>query len=112
MAQSGILTTEMPAILGSDFCGIVDEVGSDCTKLQVGDHVFGLCRLGQNPYSPFQDKFLVDEDLAFKRPERLDAEVAASVGVGVLVCHFIAEFPPSFSSHSLIESRRLHTASL
>ncbi|CAH0005476.1 unnamed protein product [Clonostachys byssicola] len=84
MAQSGILTTEMPAILGSDFCGIVDEVGSDCTKLQVGDHVFGLCRLGQNPYSPFQDKFLVDEDLAFKRPERVDAEVAASVGVGVL----------------------------
>ncbi|VUC23793.1 unnamed protein product [Clonostachys rosea] len=84
MAQSGILTTEMPAILGSDFCGIVDEVGNSCTKFQVGDHVFGLCRLGQNPYSPFQDKFLVDEDLAFKKPERLDAEVAASVGVGVL----------------------------
>lgn len=85
MSNTGILTTEMPAILGSDFCGLVVEDGEGCEKLQTGDYVFGVCRLGQNKFAPFQETFLVDEDIVFKREGRVDPEVAASIGVGVLV---------------------------
>ena len=86
MSEHGILTTEMPAILGSDFCGLVVEVGPGCTKLQIGDYAFGLCRLGQNHFSPFQETFLVDEDLVFKAADRPEPVLAAGIGVGVLVC--------------------------
>lgn len=85
MAKTGMLTMSMPAIMGSDFCGLVIEAGSECTKLQTGDYVFGLCRLGQNQYSPFQETFLVDEDTVFKKEKGLGAEVAAGLGVGVVV---------------------------
>lgn len=85
MAQTGILTSEMPAVLGSDLCGLVIETGDGCTRLANGDYVYGISRLGQNAYSPFQETFLVDEDFLFKKTENVAPETAAIVGAGLLV---------------------------
>ena len=96
MSKTGIFTTEMPAVLGSDFCGLVVQVGEGCEKLQTGDYAFGVCRLGMNQFAPFQETFLVDEDLVFKKEEegRIAPEIAASMGVGVLVFTPPPLFPP------------------
>jgi NADPH:quinone reductase-like Zn-dependent oxidoreductase len=84
MSKTGAITTEIPAVLGSDFCGLVVQDGPGCNKLQTGDYVFGLCRLGRNQFSPFQETFLVDEDLVFRKDGRIEPEAAAGVGLGVL----------------------------
>lgn len=85
MQHSGALVTAWPAVLGCDAGGTVIRTGADCSKLKVGDGVFGCTRVGQNEYSTFQETFLMDEDLAFKRPDRLTAEPACTMGVGLLV---------------------------
>lgn len=85
MAQTGVLTTGWPAILGSDHSAVVVETGEGSTRLKKGDHVYGLSRLGQNDFSPFQEMFLVDEDYIFKGTDDLPLEVAAILGTGFLV---------------------------
>lgn len=80
-----MLTTELPAVLGSDECAVVTETGEGCTRLKKGDYVHGLSRLGQNAYSPFQESFLVDEDRIFKKPDYITPENATIIGAGLLV---------------------------
>lgn len=84
--HSGTLVTAWPAVLGCDASGVVVAVGSGCTKLAVGNRVFGCTRVGQNQYMTYQDAFLMDEDITFKADGGvLGLEAAATVGVGVMV---------------------------
>lgn len=76
---------EWPAILGSDCAGVVIEVGLDCTKLKPGDYVYGCAPLGQNNYTPFQETFLVEEDVFFKKHPELSVEDGCTIGAGLLV---------------------------
>jgi NADPH:quinone reductase-like Zn-dependent oxidoreductase len=85
MAQNGIFVTDTPAVLGSGFCGTVVEVGFGCARLKKGDCVFGLGSLGRTDYSPFQESFLIDERLPFKRGKILSPQDAASLGVSLMV---------------------------
>jgi NADPH:quinone reductase-like Zn-dependent oxidoreductase len=87
MAATGALTTGFPAIIGSDFSGIVLETGEGSRKLEIGDTVFGMSGLGRSQYSPFQDTLLVDEDSIFKKSNSIAADAAATLGVAALVGH-------------------------
>ena len=77
--------TEWPAIIGSDFAGVVLETGPGCTRLQPGDHVYGCAPVGLNEFTPFQDNFLQEEDVVLKNTINLSAEEATTVGAGLLV---------------------------
>lgn len=83
--HTGLLINEWPAVIGSDCAGVVLEVGPDCTKLSPGDHVYGCAPLGQNKFTPFQDTFLVDEEIFLKKSANLSVEETATVGAGLLV---------------------------
>lgn len=83
--HSGLLINEWPAIIGSDCAGIVIDVGPDCKKLERGDYVFGCAPLGQNRFTPFQETFLVVEDVFLKRSPNLSIEATCGIGVGLLV---------------------------
>ena len=48
------LITFENTVLGSDVAGIVLEVGNDCTRLSVGDAVFG--DIGANAFARFSEK--------------------------------------------------------
>lgn len=85
MAQTGAMTSQMPAVIGSDCSGVVVEVGEGCTRLKPGDYVFGSSRLGVNEYQPFQDNYLVDEDLVLKVQPTISHPAAATIAVGILV---------------------------
>ncbi|KAH6989998.1 chaperonin 10-like protein [Ilyonectria destructans] len=82
--HTGLLVKEWPAILGSDCAGVVIEVGPDCTKLKPGDYVYGCAPLGQNNFTPFQETFLVNEDVFFKKPLKLSVEDGCTIGAGLL----------------------------
>ncbi|KAH7165460.1 chaperonin 10-like protein [Dactylonectria macrodidyma] len=82
--HSGLLINEWPAIIGSDCAAVVTAVGPDCTKLSTGDYVYGCAPLGQNRFTPFQDTFLVDERVFFKKSSNLSVEDTCTIGVGLL----------------------------
>jgi len=81
----GILVESWPAVLGSDFSGVVTEVGEDSTRLKKGDYVYGCALIGRNDYTPFQETFIVDEDIVFKKGEKFSHEEASTIGAGLLV---------------------------
>jgi len=72
-----------PAVLGCEGSGTVVSVGSAVTRFAPGDGVFGCTRVGQREYGTFQERFLVDEDVAYKRPAGMSAEEASTLGVAL-----------------------------
>lgn len=114
MHHTGFLATAWPAVFGCDASGVVLECGSGVTKFKPGDHAFGCTFVGQNAYSTFQETFLMDEDLAFKRGGSLTTESAATIGVGLLVgwdLHPAQEWKQRKYSHRLtatLPQSRLH----
>jgi len=88
MQKYGILVLGWPAVLGSDFCAQVIETGAECSRLKKGDYVYSESQLGQTPYSPFQETFLVDEDYVFKVEGDLTPVQASTIGVGALTSAF------------------------
>lgn len=85
MYHTGLLIESYPAVLGSDTAGVVVSTSPDCTKLRIGDYVYGCVPIGLNAYSPFQETFLVDERWTFKKADRIGVEEASTIGAGVLV---------------------------
>jgi NADPH:quinone reductase-like Zn-dependent oxidoreductase len=83
-----VLITGYPAVLGSDMTAVVVATGADCTKLQVGDHVFGCVPVGISAFSPFQETFLVEEEWVFKKGPEVGLEEACTIGAGILVSTF------------------------
>ncbi|OBT88014.1 hypothetical protein VE02_02899 [Pseudogymnoascus sp. 03VT05] len=84
MQGTGLLVTAWPIVLGCDASGTVVEIGEGVTKFRKGDAVFGCTVLGTPGHSTFQEYFLMDEDLTFKKPEGVTTEQAAAIGVGLL----------------------------
>ncbi|OBT98834.1 hypothetical protein VE01_03434 [Pseudogymnoascus verrucosus] len=84
MQGTGQLVTAWPIVLGCDASGTVVEVGEGVTKFKIGDAVFGCTTLGTPGHSTFQEYFLMDEDLTFKKPGGVTTEQAATIGVGLL----------------------------
>ncbi|KAL1850974.1 hypothetical protein VTK73DRAFT_9568 [Phialemonium thermophilum] len=82
--HTGVLVDEWPAVLGSDFAGVVVDVGPDCSKLRPGDYVHGCASIGRNKYTPFQETFLADETTVLRKVSGLNAASAATVGSGLL----------------------------
>jgi NADPH:quinone reductase-like Zn-dependent oxidoreductase len=86
MQKYGILVLTWPAVIGCEAAGVVIEVGEGVTKFKLGDYAYGCTRLGNNPYSVFQDTFIMEEDLVFKKSSNLTVEQASTVGVAFDVC--------------------------
>ena len=69
-------------IVGTEFAGVVEEVGSDVTEFEVGDEVFGA-RSGSNA-----EYVCVREQGAIAhKPASLSFEDAAGVSDGVVIAH-------------------------
>ncbi|APA05816.1 hypothetical protein SS1G_01812 [Sclerotinia sclerotiorum 1980 UF-70] len=84
MRTTGLLIPSYPMVLGCDASGVVVETGSEVSKFRVGDAVFGCTRPGVVGCGTFQEFHLMDEKLAFKRPENVSLEEAATIGAGLL----------------------------
>lgn len=97
--EGGSFEVNPPLIPGHEFSGIVREVGSKVTKVQVGDHVSGdpnimcgecyYCRSGMEHFCTnnigigttadggFAEQILMNESHVFKVPDDMDFKVAA-----------------------------------
>lgn len=72
-----LLKYKMPLIMGSDFAGIITEVGTNVSNYQVGDAVYG--RVQKDRIGTFAEYITVDQgDIALK-PRNINFEEAASI---------------------------------
>ncbi|KAB5575460.1 chaperonin 10-like protein [Coniochaeta sp. 2T2.1] len=77
------ILSPFPAVIGCEGSGTVAALGPDVTRFKVGDGVFGCTRVGVSECATFQEHFLMDEDLAYRRPGNLSAEEASTLGVAL-----------------------------
>ncbi|MEM7385204.1 MAG: zinc-dependent alcohol dehydrogenase family protein [Verrucomicrobiota bacterium] len=73
------LSPELPAILGMDFAGVVEEVGEGVENLAVGDEVYGCAGgLADLPGS-LAEYMVVDSHLIARKPANLSMREAAAL---------------------------------
>lgn len=71
----------IPYVLGRDFSGVVERVGSEVSDWQAGDEVIGLA--GQKS-GTFADYVCVDASTLARRPDTTDVTAAAAVPLAAL----------------------------
>ncbi|KAB5531198.1 chaperonin 10-like protein [Coniochaeta sp. 2T2.1] len=77
------ILSPFPAVIGCEGSGAVAAIGPNATRFKEGDGIFGCTRLGVSECATFQEHFLMDEDLAYRRPGNLSAEEASTLGVAL-----------------------------
>ncbi|PZQ30058.1 MAG: NADPH:quinone oxidoreductase [Stenotrophomonas acidaminiphila] len=68
----------LPAIIGHDISGVIEEVGSHVTEFAVGDEVYYTPRIFGGPGS-YAEQHVADVDLVGRKPENLSHLEAASL---------------------------------
>jgi NADPH:quinone reductase len=82
---------ELPAIIGHDISGVVDQIGSDVTEFRVGDEVYYTSRIFDGPGS-YAEYHVADVDIVARKPLNISHAEAASVSlVGVTVWEGLVE---------------------
>ena len=87
MARRGLYkeAPPLPAVLGYDVAGTVDEVGSNVSNIQIGDRVMAMTRFGG--YA----EYAITEALALaKIPDNLDAPAATALTTQYCTAYFAA----------------------
>lgn len=67
-------------ILGSEFSGVIEEIGKDVTRFRVGDEVFGSTGIGKGSYVDYL--CLAEDATITTKPANLSFEEAAAVPFG------------------------------
>lgn len=82
------------AVLGCDFCGRVEKLGADVTRLGIGDRIAALIspadKKGLGAYAEYT---VADENLCFRVPESMSSEAAATIPLA-LTTAWLAMFSP------------------
>lgn len=71
-----------PLVMGSDFAGTVESIGSEVKDFQVGDKVYGYKYLGNGTYAGYAT---VKADLVAHMPKNLSFEEAAAIPCAGLI---------------------------
>ena len=77
---------EFPIVLGRDFAGVVEEVGSEVSGLSEGDEVFGFVP-GMGPTvhnGSWADLIAVPESIATRKPDDIDAASAGAAPMAAI----------------------------
>jgi NADPH:quinone reductase-like Zn-dependent oxidoreductase len=80
--REGYLKTPLPMIMGIDFSGVVEGVGSAVTKFRAGDEVLGQAADESGAYAEYA--LAAETDVA-RKPKGLDHTMAAALPVASLV---------------------------
>ncbi len=87
MARLGLYkdAPPLPAVLGYDVVGLVEELGDEVSGLKVGDRVIALTRFGG--YAQFA---LAQQEVACKVPQSFPAGVAVALATQYCTAYFLA----------------------
>jgi NADPH:quinone reductase-like Zn-dependent oxidoreductase len=79
-----LLRKTFPRIVGIDFAGVIDSVGSAVKGFAPGDAVFGLANPIRSHYGSYAQFVIAEKDSIAKKPEGLSFVEAASIPVAGL----------------------------
>jgi len=74
----------LPAILGTDLAGVIEEIGEGVTEFKVGDEVYGLAGGVLGLQGTLAEYTAVDADLLAKKPNNLTMKEAAGIPLVLL----------------------------
>lgn len=90
-ANYGVLVSSWPIGLGADASGVVVEVGQEAKDkygFQGGEYVCGCTRIGHRDYSTSREYFLMDAQVAMRKPSNLSLAEASTVGAAFQTASF------------------------
>lgn len=101
---TGIRRPKRLKILGSDFSGVVEEVGADVKRFQIGDEIFGNTGLNFGSYAEWNTLPADKKEVIFlKKPSNLSHEEAATIPVGgINALHFLKKGNIQPGQHILV----------
>ena len=76
-----------PFVVGCDFAGTVEATGSQVSRFQVGDRVWGSNQGLLGRQGTFAEKIVVSESLAYASPDKVPDETLASVALVAITAH-------------------------
>lgn len=82
--RSGIYTVDYPFVPGSEFSGVVEQIGEGVQNFKIGDRV--ATASGEAGYSQYA---LVDAALTGKVPDAVDLHVAAALPLQGMTAHYL-----------------------
>ncbi|GAN05445.1 zinc-binding alcohol dehydrogenase [Mucor ambiguus] len=84
-----VSTMKLPIVLGADFSGVIEKVGSAVKDFKEGDEVFGSLQLPMFLEGTFAQYTVVDTTKASiaKKPANLSFEQAASAGIAAITAY-------------------------
>jgi len=74
----------LPAILGTDLAGVIEEIGEGVTEFKVGDEVYGLAGGVLGVQGTLAEYTAVDADLLAEKPKNLTMKEAAGIPLVLL----------------------------
>ncbi len=105
IANTYQMSAPLPFVPGSEFAGVVTEVGEGVTNVVVGERVFGSCFVGA-----FADEVVVGAGAVTPIPDEVDDRVAAAFGVAYKTAYHVlrsvAALQPGRGTHRARRRRR------
>jgi NADPH2:quinone reductase len=84
IANTYQMSAPLPFVAGSEFAGVIAEVGDAVAHLKVGQRVFGSCFIGA-----FADEVVVGAGALTPMPDEVDDRVAAAFGVAYKTAYHV-----------------------
>lgn len=87
--RSGVVAMSLPLpyIIGCDLAGVVEAVGTDAKRFQVGDRVWGSNQGLLGRQGTFADYAAVDEQWLYPLPKEVDVKCAAATALVGITAH-------------------------
>ena len=82
-----LLPHHFPVILGWDAAGIISQVGSDVTRLKVGDEVYAYCRMAVIQHGAYAEWISLPETNVSVKPKNVSFEEAATIPLAALTAY-------------------------
>ncbi|UYQ78577.1 quinone oxidoreductase [Glutamicibacter sp. JL.03c] len=82
--RSGVYTVDYPFVPGSEFAGVVEQIGEGVQNFKLGDRV--ATASGEAGYSQYA---LVDADLTAKVPDSVNLHIAAALPLQGMTAHYL-----------------------
>jgi NADPH2:quinone reductase len=79
----------LPAIIGSDFSGVIDSVGASVSEWSRGDEVFGAAPFREGRHGSYAEFLLADSETIARKPANLSHVEAAAVPLAGGTAHSV-----------------------